>query len=79
MGSITKIQKNEERDRSGKLKKNKNERVEERKRRVFDGHGGSHTHVFSIGLECPWATTLVRPTLRRTHSHTNKQVCPSSV
>jgi hypothetical protein len=84
-GWIGKIQKHkEERDRSGKLKKkNMKERVDERKRRDFDGHGGSHTHVFSVGPECPWATTLVQPSLRRTYlygnSYTNKQVCPSSV
>jgi hypothetical protein len=64
-------------------KENKKERVEQRKTRIFDGYGGSHTRVFSIGREGPWATTLVRPSLRRTHSygnsHTNKQVCPSSV
>ncbi len=37
--------------------------MEERKRRDFDGHGDSHTPVFSIGWEHPRATALVQPSL----------------
>jgi hypothetical protein len=37
-------------------KKNKKQRMDERKRRNFDIRGGSHTHVFSIGQERPCAT-----------------------
>jgi len=72
MGQIRKIQKHkEEKDRSGKLKKNKKERMDERKRRDFHVCGGSHTGVFSIGREHPQATALVRPSLRRTHLYWN--------
>jgi len=52
-------------------KKRKEGRVEERKRRDFEGHGGSHTHVFSIGWECPRPIALVSPSLKRTHSYGN--------
>ncbi len=55
MGQIRKIQKHKE----------------ERKRRNFYICGGSHTCVFSIGQECPQATVLVWPSLRRTHSYGN--------
>jgi hypothetical protein len=52
-----------------KIQKNKKERMEERKKkRDFYVRGGFHTHVFSISWECPGATALVRPSLRRTHS-----------
>jgi hypothetical protein len=68
---IRKIQKHEERDISRKLKKEKKERVEERKRRDFERHGGSHTHVFSIGRECPRPIALVSPSLKKTHSYGN--------
>ncbi len=47
-----------------KFQKNKKERIEERKRRIFYTRGGSHTRVFSMGQ----ATTLMQPSLRRTHS-----------
>jgi hypothetical protein len=60
MGQITKIKKHkEERDRSGKLKKNKKEGMEEVKRRDFYVCGGSHTRVLSIGQERPGSTALV--------------------
>ncbi len=45
--------------------------MEERKRRDFYTCGGSHTHVFSIGQEHPQATTLMQPSLRKTHSNWN--------
>jgi hypothetical protein len=50
-----------------KIQKNKNERMEERKRTDFYVLGGSHTCVFSIGQGCPWATALMQPSLRRTY------------
>jgi hypothetical protein len=53
-----------------KFQKHK-ERMEERKRRDFYTCGGSHTHVFSIGQEHPQATTLMQPSLRKTHSNWN--------
>jgi len=57
---IRKISKHkEERDRSGKFKKSKKERMEERKRRDFYIHGSCHNRVFSIGQECPGATALM--------------------
>jgi hypothetical protein len=42
-----------------------------KKKRFFYIHGGSHTRVFSICQERPWANTLVQPSLRRTHSYGN--------
>jgi hypothetical protein len=42
-----------------KIQKNKKERMEERKRRDFYIHGGSHICVFSISQEHPWATAHV--------------------
>jgi hypothetical protein len=52
-----------------KIQKTKMERMEERKRRDFYIGRGSHTHVFCISWEHPWATPLARPSLRRTHSY----------
>jgi len=49
----------------------KMERMEERKRRDFYIGGGSHTQVFSIGWEDPWATALMRPSLKSTQSYGN--------
>ncbi len=69
MGWIRKIQNHkEERDRSGKFKKTrrKEQRKEKKRKRHFYVRGGFHNHVFSISWECPGATTLVRPFLRRT-------------
>jgi hypothetical protein len=56
-----------------KFQKDKKERMEETKRRDLFcyGHGGSHTHVFSMSWERPWATTLMQPSLRRTHLYRN--------
>jgi hypothetical protein len=59
-----------------KIQTNKKERMEERKRRdlflfIFYIRGGSHTRVFSISRERPWAIALVQPSLRRTHSYRN--------
>ncbi len=54
-----------------KIQKSKMERMEERKRRDFDIRGVSRTHVFCIGWEHRWATALVPPSLRRTHSYGN--------
>jgi hypothetical protein len=72
MGGMRKIQKHkEERDRSGKFKKNKKERMKEIKRKDLCVHGISHTCVFSIGWGCPQATALVGRSLRRTHSYGN--------
>jgi len=50
-----------------KVQKNKKERMEEKKKKNYY----VHTCVFSIGWECPQATTLVRPSLKRTHSYEN--------
>jgi hypothetical protein len=73
MGRISKIEKHEEeRDRSGKLKKTRWKVHEERKRRVFYIPEGFHTGVFSIGWEDPWATALMHPTSREpTHMGTS--------
>ncbi len=51
-----------------KIQENKKEIMEERKRRDLCLGGGSHTCVFAIGWGCPQATTLVWPSIRRTHS-----------
>jgi hypothetical protein len=50
-----------------KVQKNKKERMEEKKKKDYY----VHTYVFSIGRECPQATTLVRFSLKRTHSYEN--------
>jgi hypothetical protein len=39
-----------------KIQKNKKQRMEQRKRRDFYMRGGSHTRVFSISQERPYAT-----------------------
>jgi hypothetical protein len=59
-GHIKKIEKKRKEGKSGGKKK-----------RDFEGHGGSHTHVFSIGRECPWPIALVSMSLKRTHSYGN--------
>ncbi len=76
MGRIRNIQKHKEkRDRSGKLKKkNKKETVEQRKRRDFDAHGGSHTRVFSIGRNAPGLPPSGEPTHMGTSPTTSKFV-----
>jgi hypothetical protein len=49
-----------------KVQKSKKERMEERNKYCY-----VHTCVFFIGRECPQATALVRPSLKRTHSYGN--------
>jgi hypothetical protein len=53
--------------KSGKFKKTKKERMEERKKKDYY----VHNCVFSISRECPQVTTLLRPSLKRTHSYEN--------
>ncbi len=45
--------------------------MDERKRRDFYTHGGSHTRAFSIGWEHPGATTLMQASWGRTHLNWN--------
>jgi hypothetical protein len=54
-----------------KIQENKKEIMEERKTRDLCVLGRSHTGVFAIVWGCPQATTLVRPSVRRTHSYGN--------
>ncbi len=59
-------------DRSGKFKNTRRKEWKKEKEEIyfiFYIHGGSHTHVFSISQECPWAIALVQLSLRRTHSY----------
>ncbi len=58
-------------DESGKFKNTRRKECRKEKEEIFYTHGGSHTHVFSIGREHPRATTLMQPSLRRTHSNWN--------
>jgi hypothetical protein len=60
MGQIRKINKKQEGKNGGTKKK-----------RICYRPRGSHTHVFSISWECPRATALIQPYLRRTHSYEN--------
>jgi hypothetical protein len=72
MGRIRKIEKHkEERDRSGKFRKKKKEKMEETKRRDFYICRGSHTRVFSIGRERPWAIALSTTHSYPTHMGTS--------
>jgi hypothetical protein len=71
MARIRKIQKDKEkRHRSGKFKKTRKEWRKE-KEEIFIVCGGSYTHVFFIVQEQPQATTIVQPSLRRTHLYGN--------
>jgi hypothetical protein len=55
-----------------KMKKNKMERMEERKRRDFYIHGGSHTHLFCIGWQHQRLPPLCnRPSGEPTHMGTS--------
>jgi hypothetical protein len=73
MGWIRKIQKHKEkRHRSGKFKKKRRKGWRKKEEEIlFFVCGGSHTHVFFIIWECPQATTIVQPSLRRTHLYEN--------
>jgi hypothetical protein len=72
IGWITKIQKHkEERDKSEKFKKQEGKNGGKKKKRLLSVLEDSHTHVFSIDRQCPQATALMRPSLRRTHSYVN--------
>ncbi len=55
-------------------KKNNKETVEQRKRRDFDAHGGSHTRVFSIGRNAPGLPPSGEPTHMGTSPTTSKFV-----
>ncbi len=65
-----------------KIQKNKKERMEERKRRDFYVHGGSHTCVFLISQEHPRAilpqeNPLVwGPPLQQNHRHMVQSIFP---
>ncbi len=71
MGQIRKIQKREERGRSGEFKKTRRKEWRKEKEEIFYVCEGSHICVFSIVREHPGSTALMRPSLRRTHSYGN--------
>ncbi len=61
----------EKRDRSGKLKKTRRKEWRKEKEEIFIVCGGSYTHVLFIVQDQPQATTIVQPSLRRTHLYGN--------
>jgi hypothetical protein len=73
IGRIRQIQKHKEKwGRSGKFKKTRRKEWRKEKEEIFIVCGGSHTHLlFFVVWEWPQATTILQPSLRRTHLYGN--------